>query len=73
MEHIVKLAEFNGTEIVESEYREEIIRCRDCKYLNKDGECENEQWATDDYSCIRPYVLGANGWSGFCAWAERTE
>lgn len=57
------------------EKREEIVRCRDCKYTNEDGdECvyfaaweplpEGDEFR-DVYVDVEP--------NGFCAWAERRE
>lgn len=72
MEHIFRLTEINGGKIVESEYCEEIIRCRDCKYFNESGECENDIWDVA-YGEGYPYVAGAGDGNGFCAWAERVD
>lgn len=80
MERIVKLAEFNGTEIVESEYREEIIRCRDCKQYKEGnhpsatgkichGFSEFEFYGGEEV-LIGPFFSKPND---FCAWAERMD
>lgn len=44
---------------IAGEYREEIVRCRDCTH-NKKGACEH--W---DYCDIDSNI------NGFCAWGER--
>lgn len=56
-----------------TEYREPIVRCRDCKYLeaNKYGY----EIAEDDCGCIywdADFALGVAP-DGFCAWGERRD
>lgn len=40
--------------------RENIVRCRDCKYLNIVGKCPCGFWALEKLD-------------GFCAWGERID
>ena len=47
------------------ELREEIIRCRDCKWFDKKGLCRR------DMSCDELAVSA--GPDAFCAWGERKE
>lgn len=77
-EHIyeTKLVSQNDWEIYfpinDASPKEEIIRCRDCRYLNEYGECTNDIWDgayREDY----PYVAGEGDGTGFCAWAESKE
>lgn len=49
---------------------EPIVRCRNCKYFNESGECENDIWDVA-YGEGYPYVAGAGDGNGFCAWAEK--
>lgn len=53
-------------------YYTEVIRCKDCQYLNSDGECENDIWDVA-YGEGYPYVAGDGDGDGYCAWAERRE
>lgn len=46
--------------------REEIVRCRDCKYGIDGGEyCAEDCADSWDWRCVEP--------NGFCAWGERKE
>lgn len=50
---------------IPGEHREEIVRCRDCKHLNKLSR------KYEDYECCLTYMdVTLNG---FCSWAERRE
>lgn len=47
-------------------FREEIVRCRDCKHGYKDV-CERPIWDDGEWACI-PIEP-----DGFCAWAVRRD
>lgn len=49
--------------------QEEIIRCRDCKFINKHSECIHERsaWYKPNKTWRFPKVKPEE----FCAWAER--
>lgn len=52
---------------------EEIIRCRDCKYMDDFGDCTNPVWQVaygEGHPSVSPEIGCDNG---FCAWAERDE
>lgn len=47
-------------------YKEEIIRCRDCKHYQKQDELCS-------YWGLSGTLLDSQSGEGFCAWAERDE
>lgn len=70
----IGIAEFNGKlrkidGLEPEEYKEEIIRCRDCKFFDpvtEGGYCTEMRDEDGD-----PVYVG--GGNGFCAWAERVD
>lgn len=44
--------------------REEIVRCRDCRYYEDTGNCN---W----FECSTCWLLAEVTHDGFCAWGER--
>lgn len=53
-------------------WNESIVRCRDCKYFNEDGECTNDIWSVA-YGEGYPYVAGEGDGNGFCAWGDTND
>lgn len=48
--------------------RDEIVRCRDCKWCK-----EFEAGYVEGFKCIRVSTPFETATDGFCAWAERKE
>lgn len=56
--------EVQGHHVTQHEQREEIVRCRDCRYYNRYQDlCER----------LQPGMLVLEPDDGFCAWGERRE
>ena len=81
-EYIVRGAEPNHTVVVEDEREviwrmthvpvlEEIVRCKDCKYVS--GDCEWCKRHPEPRPCDDPYEPEENDifYDGFCAWGVR--
>ena len=47
----------------------EVVRCRDCKYLDK-GENESEAWSLCVYKSWQPVSVGDEH---FCSWGKRKD
>lgn len=70
-EHIVEMTEFvcfggNIQQLPTGEIREEIVRCRDCKYCREDDSvyvCDQLDFTIDYNNGKLP--------DGFCYWGER--
>lgn len=70
-EHIVEMTEFvcfggNIQQLPTGEIREEIVRCRDCRYCREDDSvyiCDNLGFKIDYNYGVLP--------NGFCYWGER--
>lgn len=69
VECIIRAAEFDETEIITGEFREEIIRCRDCKEHEESSLCRF--WSAN--TGIEIYGQRYTDPDGFCAWAERAD
>lgn len=79
-EYIIRAAEWNGTEIIPGEFREEVIRCRDCKnYKTGDHPSVSGKFCHlfsefELRGCyavlVAPYFTRPED---FCAWAERVD
>lgn len=54
-----------------NEIREEIIRCRDCKWY-AEVPCEHDV-SNILYTCTRADFCMPSGGNGFCSWAERDD
>lgn len=48
--------------------REDIIRCRDCDYVNDDPSCTHPRWRTGQSGVV---VYPPVDPDGFCAWAVK--
>lgn len=60
--------EVQGHRVTQHEQREEIVRCRDCRYYESVPEDSGDwcgYWTDRVYADVRG--------SGFCAWGERRE
>lgn len=61
-------------DVMVSRQREEIVRCRDCRYLDA---IRTSYSAEPDFQCMADWCQGVEGDSpfvepdGFCAWGER--
>lgn len=53
---------------IPGEHREEIVRCRDCKYLVDDDSV----WVCDGF-CANIGFNDGTPPDGFCSWGERRE
>lgn len=53
---------------VPCERREEVVRCRDCKYAREEGTVCN--WFADFDGVIIPSTVEPDG---FCAWGQKEE
>lgn len=71
-EHIIETEISNGALFIPYQsklseaVREEIVRCRDCRYFMRGNLCSRQdEWNEFHWLDVEP--------DGFCAWAERKE
>ena len=49
---------------------EEIVRCRDCRYVNDDPSCTHPRWR---YGAGGVIIYPPVDLNGFCSWGERRD